>query len=346
MKLVYCAYSLMEADSVHDQLEQEGIQCLIRKQEEFNAISGVTNIAFEIYVEDNVSEDAIRILSECKKSHLNDKFKFKWFVRLCAIGGIVIIIVMLIFGFFGGIHKEEKLDATSAIKSEEQKNAASDDITLIKTNLSINKIGKQDGWFGELLKEKLRIEMEFCPYMGVFGMREEGTDLYMFGGGLDYYEAVKNGELRNLENEFTQCPEVYKKYKKALKSARKDTYDNTGKKGIYGLPLRLYSFKQAWDPCYCISIPADATHPEKAMDLLTYLASDEGIMNIAFGPEGQMWKKEGDDYVLIQDWYEIFDKDPTKKVFIETPDGKVDFLEARVYIGMGGYESLGHELVK
>lgn len=43
---------------------------------------------------------------------------------------------------------------------------------------------------------------------------------------------------------------------------------------------------------YCTSILLAAKNPEKAMDLITYFASEEGIMNIAFGPEGQMWKKE------------------------------------------------------
>ena len=206
------------------------------------------------------------------------------------------------------------------------------------------------GWFGDLLKDKLNIEVQIEPYPLWFGYEEDGytfvkdADLYSFLGEISYYEAVQEGKLKNLEDEIKERPDVYSKYINAINQIKEDTYEHTGKKGIFGIPIRLVSFEDSGRECYCISILSAAKNPEKAMDLITYSASEEGIMNIAFGPEGQMWKKENGKYTLIQDWYELYEKDSEEK-FVETKHGKEDFHRAICKMELVGNEVLARELI-
>lgn len=212
--------------------------------------------------------------------------------------------------------------------------------------------GKQEGWFGDLLKEKLDLEVQLEPYPAAYGSDGpngekfvQNADLYVFLGSNDYYDAVKEGKLKDLENDIKKCPDIYSKYTNAINQIKEDTYSHAGKKGVFGMPIWLQSFDDTGRECYCISIPSAAEHPDKAMDLITYSASEEGIMNTVFGPEGQMWKNENGKYVLIQDWYKIKDEDPEKK-FVETKDGKEDFQTAVNKMQLVGNEALARELIK
>lgn len=53
------------------------------------------------------------------------------------------------------------------------------------------------GWFGDLLKDKLNIEVQIEPYPLLFGYEGDGdtfvkdADLYSFLGEISYYEAVQ-----------------------------------------------------------------------------------------------------------------------------------------------------------
>lgn len=214
---------------------------------------------------------------------------------------------------------------------------------VLSTYIAHAYIGKMDGWFTDLLKEKLNVEIQ-CEHYGAEDENHENADLYDFFGRLSYYDEVKAGKLKNLEKEVKKRPDVYAKYASAIHQIREDTYNHTGKKGIYGLPLRLTSFEDVGSEGHCICIPSGAKNPEKAMELITYSASEEGIMNIAFGPEGQMWKKEHGNYVLLQDWRQIEDEHPGKK-FVETKHGKEDFYEAICKMELVGNFSLAQELI-
>lgn len=211
--------------------------------------------------------------------------------------------------------------------------------------------GKLEGWFGDLLKEKLDLEVQLEPYPVAYGSDGvngekfvQNADLYVFLGSIDYYDAVKEGKLKDLEDDIKKYPDLYSKYSNAINQIKEYTYDHTGQKGVFGMPIWLQSFDDTGRECYCLSIPSTAEHPDKAMELLTYSASEEGIMNTVFGPEGQMWKKENGKYVLIQNWYEIRDEDPEKK-FVETKDGKEDFQTAINKMQLVGNEALAHELM-
>lgn len=209
---------------------------------------------------------------------------------------------------------------------------------------------KMEGWFADLLKEKLNIEVRQLyhsytydeEYKDKFNRGE--IDLYGFSGSRTYYEQIEEGRLKNLEPYIEEHPEVYSRYKNVIEHIKRHTYKYTGKKGIYGLPANLDSFEDSreGDEADCFAIPSSAKHADEAMKLLTWSASEEGIMNIAFGPEGQMWKKEKGKYVLIKDWRE---GSPTEKV-VKTKYGELSFYEAVCPMDLIGNYSLGKELIK
>ncbi len=204
----------------------------------------------------------------------------------------------------------------------------------------------EGGWFIEHLKEKFGIEIwQADASRGGFDGSEEGVEICWLQSYTKYYDAVKAGKLRNLEDEIKKHPKVYRRYRKAIKKIKADTYKNTGKKGVFGIPTWLNSFDDTGIEGYCVVIPANAPHPELALELLTYSASDEGIMDIAFGPEGQMWKEEDGKYVLLQDWYKINDENPGKK-FVKTKSGMEDIYHAICPLELVGNQSLGRELLK
>lgn len=124
-----------------------------------------------------------------------------------------------------------------------------------------------------------------------------------------------------------------------------DTYKHTGKKGMFGFPIYLKSFHDTWREGSCLAIPIGASHPEQAMELIAYSASDEGIMDIAFGPEGQMWKKEDGRYVLLQDWWSEKPARYQVRKLIQTKDGMEDFATALCKLELVGNERLGRELL-
>ncbi len=226
---------------------------------------------------------------------------------------------------------------------------ASEKPIRFNVNLSVSwsHYSPMEGWFiEEHLKEKFGIEVwQADASRGGFDGTEEGIELCWLQSYTNFYDAVKEGKLRNLEDEIKEHPEVYRRYRKAIKKIKADTYKNTGKKGVFGIPSWLSSFDDTGIEGVCVVVPANAPHPELALELLTYSASDEGIMNIAFGPEGQMWKKENGKYVLLQDGYQINDENPGKK-FVKTKSGMVDFGSAICPLELVGNVGLGRELLK
>lgn len=233
--------------------------------------------------------------------------------------------------------------------NEQSVNVASampEDVTALMTNLSLDWGWgfPMEGWFAEHIKEELGIEVWMAD--GVFRgayQGEDGVDLCMFlyDAEAGYYDMVRKGKLKNLENEIEKCPQIYQKYQKAIAKMKLDTYEHTGKQGIYGIPIWLKCFGATWNEGRCLAIPMDSSHPKEAMELINYSATDEGIMNIVFGPEGQMWEKENGRYVLLQDWYDV---DPCLK-FVETKEGLEDRYTAMCDMELVGNEYLGYELL-
>lgn len=223
----------------------------------------------------------------------------------------------------------------------------SEDVTVLMANLSRDWYPgiPMEGWFTEHLKEELSIEVWQADYAGgpgwFYACDESGIDLCWFNASEGYYDAVRQGKLRNLEDEIEKWPQIYQKYQNAIAKMKFDTYEHTGKQGVYGIPVWLNCFDATWREGCCLAIPVLSSYPEQAMELINYSATDGGIMNIAFGPEGQMWEKENGRYVLRQDWY---DEDPCLE-FVKTKEGLEDFYTARCCMELVGNEMLGRELL-
>ena len=151
-------------------------------------------------------------------------------------------------------------------------------LVALKTNLLPYGLpGRQKGWYGDLLAEKLGVEVHYVQ-PSYFEERDSDMDIYLFFmGEVTYYDAVKAGELLDLEPTLKKNPKIYKHYKNAFQYIKKYTYKKTGKKGIYGFPVDLKSFNDKGQKCRCVSILSESNNKNKAMDLLLYSASDEGL---------------------------------------------------------------------
>ncbi len=129
-------------------------------------------------------------------------------------------------------------------------------LAVLQTNLlPYGAPGRQKGWYGDLLAKKLGIEVRYV-WHSLFEEREKSVnmDMFLFMGTLDYYDAVKAGELWDLEPTLKKNPKIYKRYKNAFRYIKKYTYKKTGKKGIYGFPVNLKSFDDKGRKLDCVSI--------------------------------------------------------------------------------------------
>ena len=217
-------------------------------------------------------------------------------------------------------------------------------LVALKTNLLPYGLpGRQKGWYGDLLAEKLGIEVHYVqpPY---FEERDSDMDIYLFFmGEVSYYDAVKAGELLDLEPTLKKNPKIYKRYKNAFRYIKKYTYKKTGKKGIYGFPVNLKSFDDKGRKLDCVSILSGSNNKNKAMDLLLYSASDEGIMNWTYGPEGEMWERKNGKYVVLKDWSAEEGTDEDEE-YVEYSDYSSDYICPRTLIYLIPNTSLGAEL--
>ena len=206
------------------------------------------------------------------------------------------------------------------------------------------------GWYADLFQEKMNIKIFGMDY-SLPGREnyeqeyEKGIDIQTYRGEADYYDNIKAGRIKNMEPYIKKNFKIFSRYSKILKHLKKKTYRKTGKIGIYGIPIWLQSFdtlNKKYEE-YCVCVPASSRHPKKAMDLIAWSASEEGIMNIAFGPEGQMWKKKKGKYILIYDWQK---KMNSSDKFVKTKSGKVDYSSAQFKMQLVGNRNLGEELLR
>ena len=216
-------------------------------------------------------------------------------------------------------------------------------LVALKTNLLPYGLpGRQKGWYGDLLAEKLGIEVHYVQ-PSYFAERDSDMDMYLFFmGDVDYYDAVKAGELLDLEPTLKKNPKIYKRYKNAFRYIKKYTYKKTGKKGIYGFPVDLKSFNDKGQKCRCVSILSGSNNKNKAMDLLLYSASDEGIMNWTYGPEGEMWERKNGKYVVLKDW--SAEEGTDEEEYVEYSDYSSDYIYPRTLIYLIPNTFLGAEL--
>lgn len=217
-------------------------------------------------------------------------------------------------------------------------------LVALKTNLLPYGLpGRQKGWYGDLLAEKLGVEVHYVQ-PSYFEERDSDMDIYLFFmGEVTYYDAVKAGALLDLEPTLKKNPKIYKHYKNAFQYIKKYTYKKTGKKGIYGFPVDLKSFNDKGQKCRCVSILSESNNKNKAMDLLLYSASDEGIMNWTYGPEGEMWERKNGKYVVLKDWSAEEGTDEDEE-YVEYSDYSSDYICPRTLIYLIPNTSLGAEL--
>lgn len=217
-------------------------------------------------------------------------------------------------------------------------------LVALKTNLlPYGLLGRQKGWYGDLLAEKLGVEVHYVQ-PSYFEERDSDMDIYLFFmGEVTYYDAVKAGELLDLEPTLKKNPKIYKHYKNAFQYIKKYTYKKTGKKGIYGFPVDLKSFNDKGQKCRCVSILSESNNKNKAMDLLLYSASDEGIMNWTYGPEGEMWERKNGKYVVLKDWSTEEGADKEEE-YVEYSDYSSDYIYPRTLIYLIPNTFLGAEL--
>ena len=229
-------------------------------------------------------------------------------------------------------------------KSLPDREPDNNNLVALKTNLLPYGLpGRQKGWYGDLLAEKLGVEVHYVqpPY---FEERDSDMDIYLFFmGEVSYYDAVKAGELLDLEPTLKKNPKIYKHYKNAFQYIKKYTYKKTGKKGIYGFPVNLKSFDDKGRKLDCVSILSGSNNKNKAMDLLLYSASDEGIMNWTYGPEGEMWERKNGKYVVLKDWSAEEGTDEDEE-YVEYSDYSSDYICPRTLIYLIPNTSLGAEL--
>ena len=229
-------------------------------------------------------------------------------------------------------------------KSLPDREPDNNNLVTLKTNLLPYGLpGRQKGWYGDLLAEKLGVEVHYVqpPY---FEERDSDMDIYLFFmGEVSYYDAVKAGELLDLEPTLKKNPKIYKRYKNAFQYIKKYTYKKTGKKGIYGFPVNLKSFDDKGRKLDCVSILSGSNNKNKAMDLLLYSASDEGIMNWTYGPEGEMWERKNGKYVVLKDWSAEEGTDEDEE-YVEYSDYSSDYICPRTLIYLIPNTSLGAEL--
>ncbi len=219
-------------------------------------------------------------------------------------------------------------------------------LVALKTNLLPYGLpGRQKGWYGDLLAEKLGVEVHYVQ-PSYFEERDSDMDIYLFFmGDVTYYDAVMAGELLDLEPTLKKNPKIYKRYKNAFQYIKKYTYKKTGKKGIYGFPVNLKSFDDKGRKLDCVSVLSESNNKNKAMDLLLYSASDEGIMNWTYGPEGEMWERKNGKYVVLKDWSAEEGTDEDEE-YVEYSDYSSDYICPRTLIYLIPNTSLGAEFVK
>ena len=229
-------------------------------------------------------------------------------------------------------------------KSLPDREPDNNNLVTLKTNLLPYGLpGRQKGWYGDLLAEKLGIEVHYVQ-PSYFAERDSDMDMYLFFmGNVSYYDAVKAGELLDLEPTLKKNPKIYKRYKNAFRYIKKYTYKKTGKKGIYGFPVNLKSFDDKGRKLDCVSILSGSNNKNKAMDLLLYSASDEGIMNWTYGPEGEMWERKNGKYVVLKDWSAEEGTDEDEE-YVEYSDYSSDYICPRTLIYLIPNTSLGAEL--
>lgn len=250
---------------------------------------------------------------------------------------------------------EENIASMQSVKvvsgnSEE----TSDKVVTLMTNLQYPDYssGIQKGYLGDLLEKKLGVAVRW-GFDGMLEYVDYKPDMWLWRGGNDCYTNIKKGTLVNLEEEIDSHPEVYRKYRKVIKYIKKKTYKRTGKKGIYTFPMELSDFDNIHHRNgdiipYSVSIMADSDHIKESLALLTYAASDEGIMNFVYGPENENWKNQKGKYVvMMDDWaHADWSEDGKSYWYSEANEEGTDDYFGKPVIALVGNPDLAANLVK
>ena len=233
--------------------------------------------------------------------------------------------------------------------SKNNHTAGDEGVTVLKTNLSMTWTPgiPMEGWLIEHLKKELGIEVWQEDYPVMEGDSIDclnWLDLCCMHDAEGYYDAVREGKLKNLENDIMKRTRFYQRYHNAFDQIKADTFKHTGREGIFGVPIGLTYFNHKGYEGHCLTIPVNSSHPEQALRLIAYSATDHGIMNITYGPEGEMWKKKNGKYVVLKNVQEIEEVDEYLEA-VKGIDGMENFRTYECCLELVGNTRLGEKLV-
>jgi len=246
----------------------------------------------------------------------------------------MITIAILIFCITGCQKNDivNNTDSTEIIKNKSTDNSSdtNSDFIQLKVYPQVTYDEIPAGWLDDILKEKLNISLSFInpageenvKYYEDYNYFEDDFDIYIFSGEHSIWDCIKNNKLVRLDSDdyLEKYHDTFDLYKKSLKKNKKLTMERTGIEGIYGLPYGIDSCDERGKEYFYISIPESSQNKDKAMELLNYLYSIEGIMTLNYGPEEQGWKYIDGKY-KVTDLGKKINKNPYDKI-IESSKGK------------------------
>lgn len=101
MIVVYRTYDSLEAGSIIKVLHDNGIQSTVERKDEFIITTGITRICFEIYVAEDMLQQALQLLSQNDSKHdenqKNSKKDILKKIYVIFIMIMLLIVFLLIF---------------------------------------------------------------------------------------------------------------------------------------------------------------------------------------------------------------------------------------------------------
>lgn len=263
---------------------------------------------------------------------------------------VALVVLMLFVCACLSLRIRKESQNNSQVTTEKKDNFTNKPVVLM-TNLQAPAYtsGSQKGYLGDVLLSKVGVEVAWEFGTGLIEEYASRPDIWQWigdGGYDEYYKRIKNGELVNLDDEIKKHPEIYNRYQKVIDCIKKETRKQTGLDGIYSFPMALRSFEDTdikRGMNYSVSIFTTSKNQEKALELLTYAASEEGIMNFVYGPENERWEKKNDKYYVIKEWSS--DESSEYPVIEEADDGRLE-LSGRPGISLIGNEQLASCLIQ
>lgn len=163
--------------------------------------------------------------------------------------------------------------------------------------------GKQEGWYGQVLKEQLGIELNVL-YVDEENLEKADVIIWPYASDL-FYEWAKNDRLYVWDDALLEKTEILNtKLKPVLECDAALTdgvlYGITG-----GIPYNMDStfgldtYAPETNPIFTIN--AQSAHAEEAIQYIDWLASAEAQMTSWYGPRGIGWDRDADGVYYLTD---------------------------------------------